>query len=119
MAQTLAKKTRTKPSKKFPNGAVATKGIPIHRFTVDDYHRMIDAGVITPNNKVELLEGWIVDKMPQNPPHATSITRVLIWLAKLLSEDEWTVRGQCPITLENSEPEPDIAVARGPNDRYE
>ena len=119
MTQVLVKKRRTKTLTKSAHGVVADKSVPIHRFTVADYHRMIDAGILTPNSKVELLEGWIVEKMPQNPPHITSITRVLRWLNKVLSEDDWTVRGQGPVTLEKSEPEPDIAVARGPDSRYE
>jgi Uma2 family endonuclease len=92
---------------------------PVHRFTVDEYHQMIDAGILTTNHKVELLKGWIVDKMPQNPPHITSITRLGRWLMKALPEESWTVRLQGPITLSDSEPEPDIVVARGPDSRYE
>src|SRR5438067_7826933 len=98
MIQTLTKKVRSKPSGQPANGTLS-----LHRFTVADYHRMIDAGILTPNDKVELLEGWIVNKMPQNPPHITSITRVLRWLSKILAEEDWTVRGQGPITLSDSE----------------
>ena len=41
------------------------------------------------------------------------------WLSKILPEEDWTVRGQGPITLQDSEPEPDLVVARGPDSRYE
>src|SRR5262249_40766188 len=40
-----------------------------HRFTVAQYEKMIQAGVFVGDERVELLEGWIVDKMPRNPPH--------------------------------------------------
>jgi hypothetical protein len=43
--------------------------LPVRRFTVDEYHRMIQAGVLGEDDDVELLEGWIVPKMGRNPPH--------------------------------------------------
>jgi Uma2 family endonuclease len=115
MTQAAARKTTPAPiaARQTANGALR-----LYRFTVDDYHRMIDVGILTPNHKVELLKGWIVNKMPQNPPHMTVITRLVRWLNKSLSEAGWTVRCQGPITLRDSEPEPDVAVARGPDSLY-
>jgi hypothetical protein len=49
---------------------------PVRRFTVDEYHRMIQAGILTESDPVELLEGWIVAKMPHNPPHDSTIELV-------------------------------------------
>ena len=46
-----------------------TPPLPIHRFTVEQYHRLGDLGVLTPEDRVELLEGWIVRKMYQKPRH--------------------------------------------------
>lgn len=91
--------------------------IPIHRFTVAQYHRMIATGVLTENDRVELLEGWIVDKMPQHPVHAGTISILLARLQAKLPK-EWIVRVQSPITLEESEPEPDLAIVSGPEERY-
>jgi Uma2 family endonuclease len=91
--------------------------IPVHRFTVAQYHRMIATGVLAENDRVELLEGWIVDKMPQNPAHAGTISIVLAKLQAKLPKG-WIVRVQSPLTLEESEPEPDLAVVRGPEARY-
>ncbi len=51
--------------------------IPVHRFTVAQYHRTIATGVLTENDRVELLEGWIVDKMPQQPDHDGTISILL------------------------------------------
>jgi Putative restriction endonuclease len=90
----------------------------MHRFTVDQYHEMINAGILTKYHKVELLDGWIVDKMPQNPPHPTTVSRLNRWLARILPEIDWVLRIQCAITLATSEPEPDVVVARGPDTRY-
>jgi hypothetical protein len=42
---------------------------PVRRFTVDEYHRMTKIGILTENDDVELLEGWITQKMARNPPH--------------------------------------------------
>jgi Uma2 family endonuclease len=91
--------------------------IPMHRFTVAQYHRMIAAGVLTENDRVELLEGWIVDKMPQHPVHAGTISILLAKLQAKLPRG-WIVRVQSPITLEDSEPEPDLAVVQGPEEKY-
>src|SRR5438128_3370052 len=90
---------------------------PVRRFTVDEYHRMIQAGVLTENDRVELLEGWIVPKMPHNPPHDGTISLVLRRLCTSLPDD-WIVRAQSAITLPDSETEPDLAVVRGPESRY-
>lgn len=91
--------------------------IPMHRFTVAQYHRMIETGVLTENDRVELLEGWIVDKMPQHPRHSGAISILQARLQARLRKG-WIVRVQSPITLEGSEPEPDLAVVKGPEERY-
>src|SRR5438094_10056194 len=88
-----------------------------YRFTVKQYHRMIETGILTGNDRVELLEGWIVPKMPHNPPHDGTITRVTRRLMSVLP-DEWLLRVQSAITLQRSEPEPDFAVVRGPEEVY-
>jgi hypothetical protein len=96
---------------------VATTPPPVYRFTVHQYHRMIETGILTGNDRVELLEGWIVAKMPHNPPHDGTITRVMRRLMPVLP-DEWLLRVQSAITLPRSEPEPDLAIVRGPEKTY-
>jgi Uma2 family endonuclease len=91
--------------------------LPMHRFTVEQYHRMIETGVLTEEDRVELLEGWIVDKMSQHPRHAGVISLLLAKLQAKLPK-AWIVRVQSPVTLEHSEPEPDLAVVPGPEERY-
>src|SRR5262249_4914297 len=54
---------------------------------------------------------------PQNPPHAGALTRIPRRLARELPED-WLIRVQLPITTEDSEPEPGIAVVTGPDEKY-
>jgi Uma2 family endonuclease len=108
--------------------AVATEQSPrprlngdrrVHQFTVDEYHRMIAAGILTGAHRVELLNGWIVDKMPQKPPHPAVVSRMHRWLVRVLPDPDWVVRSQSAVTLAASEPEPDLAIARGPDSRYE
>ncbi|MGI2903460.1 Uma2 family endonuclease [Tolypothrix sp. VBCCA 56010] len=80
-------------------------------WTVEEYHRMIDAGILTPNDKVELLEGRIIQMSPQKPPPAATTQRTSDYLKDILTDKAY-VRMQLPITLSTSEPEPDIAVVR-------
>ena len=46
---------------------------PVRRFKVDEYHRMVQAGVLTEDDPVELLEGWVVPKMPRSPSHDVAV----------------------------------------------
>ena len=82
------------------------------RITVDEYHRMIDAGVLREEERVELIEGFLVDMAPQKSPHAYAIQRLTRLLAAQLA-DEFDVRVQLPLTLgRQSHAEPDIAIVR-------
>ncbi len=89
----------------------------LYRFTVEQYHRMGELGVLTEKDRVELLEGWIVRKMTRNPPHDGTLWLVQTSLLQRLPP-EWALRVQSAITLSDSEPEPDVVVARGPGTRY-
>jgi Uma2 family endonuclease len=91
--------------------------LPVHRFSVRQYHRMIACGVLTENDPVELLEGWVISKMPHNPAYDATVSMILRSLWTRLP-DGWIVRVQSAITLADSEPEPDLAVVRGPEERY-
>jgi len=84
----------------------------LHRFSVEDYHEMGRIGILGPEDRVELLEGWIVKKMNLNPPHATGLNLCQSAILRGLP-DGWHVRMQQPVTTGDSEPEPDLAVARG------
>jgi Uma2 family endonuclease len=90
---------------------------PIWRLSVEQYHQMIQLGILTDDDPVELLEGWLVYKMPKNPPHriATKLTRDA--LDQILPSG-WYVDTQEPITLIDSEPEPDIVIVRGATQDY-
>jgi Uma2 family endonuclease len=90
----------------------------LKQFTVDEYDQFIREGSLAESLRVELLDGWIVEKMPHNAPHDSSVTRLQRRLMRLLGDD-WIVRAQSSARLDTSVPEPDVAVVPGPEDRYD
>jgi Uma2 family endonuclease len=86
--------------------------LPVRRLSVEQYHQMLRSGILHTEDRVELLEGWLVDKMTKHPPHrvATRLTRGV--LEKLVPAG-WYVDSQEPVTTIDSEPEPDVCVVRG------
>jgi Uma2 family endonuclease len=90
---------------------------PVRRFTVEEYHRLGEALLLTEDDQVELLEGWIVPKMHRNPRHDASLHRALDCLNGRLPA-QWCVRIQTAVTTGDSEPEPDLAVVRRSADHY-
>ena len=94
----------------------------LFRLRVEHYHFMVDSGVFTEDDAVELLDGWIVKKMPKNRLHAFINNLVVETLSRLISAEKSTkhfVDVQNPITLATSEPEPDAAVVRGQNSDFQ
>ena len=89
----------------------------VWRFSVEQYHQMIRSGILTEDDPVELLQGWLITKMSKNPPHS-SATRFLRRALERLIPPGWYVDSQEPITTADSEPEPDIAILRGSEANY-
>lgn len=78
--------------------------------TVEKYHRMIDAGILGEEDRVELLEGVLVEMSPQGPRHAKIISRFTAAAASAIGAAN-RLRIQLPLTLvPYGEPEPDIAI---------
>ncbi len=86
------------------------------QISVAEYARMIETGILTKNDRVELLEGRIVPKTACSPPHAVAISLVQAELRRL--PQDWVFRIRSSITTADSQPEPDVAVVRGPGQRY-
>ena len=84
----------------------------LKRFTVDEYHAMIQAGVFAEDENFELLEGLIVRKMTKHPPHWISCGLLRDALIAL-NIPGFFVHSQDPVTTKDSEPEPDLALIRG------
>lgn len=89
----------------------------IWRFGVDQYHAMIDNGVLTEDDPVELLGGWLIRKMTQKPKHPVAVDMLRESLASQIP-DGWHNRTQAPITIPEGEPEPDVALVRGDRRDY-
>lgn len=85
--------------------------LPLRLWTVTEYHRMAELGILLPQEPVELIAGQILKKMsPQGTLHATAITLTRVVLEQKLGKSV-LVRTQLPVTLsDRSEPEPDIAL---------
>jgi Uma2 family endonuclease len=87
----------------------------IRRLDVDDYHRMIDAGVLGEDDRVELLEGLLISGQTPTPAEAAAITAINTRFVRA-APDTLVVRCQLPLTVgDATEPEPDVAVASAPD----
>lgn len=90
----------------------------LHRFTVEDYYRMAETGVLKPGARVELLEGRIIDMSPIGPFHG-GVTTFLTQVFAVASNDRWQTRVQNVVRLDDhSEPQPDLVLARPAKDFY-
>ena len=114
--------TATVPATTKPSAAAAPTTLPapnryvlmsaVRRFTVDEYHRLIEQGFFAADERFELLDGLIIRKMPRDPIHDACYELTQAALAARVPPG-WRVRGQCAITTDGSQPEPDLVVVRG------
>jgi Uma2 family endonuclease len=88
----------------------------LYKWSVEDYHQIIESGILE-RKSVELLEGEIIAVSPEKPIHSSRIDTVANYLRDVLQKKA-KVREAHPITLDNSEPEPDIALVRFDNNNY-
>jgi Uma2 family endonuclease len=87
-------------------------------FTKDEYHRMIEAGILKEDDRVELLGGNIIAMAPIGSRHVACVNRLNHLLTKALG-DRAQISIQNPVSLtQYSEPQPDIAVLRPREDFY-
>jgi Uma2 family endonuclease len=84
---------------------------PVRPLTVEQFEYLVDLGFYG-DEKIELLDGWVVNKLTHGSQAATVITILSHLLIQRLPED-FHVRIQLPMTLLRSCPEPDVAVIRG------
>ena len=89
------------------------------RFTISQYHQMSEAGILSENDKVELINGEIIEMSPIGRRHTACVNRLNSVFSELLGK-KVIVAVQNPILLNNlSEPEPDIALLKPRTDFYE
>lgn len=108
------------PAKAAPTApAKASRGgIAPFRLSVEQFLKMIEAGILTDRDRVELLGGILVAKMVKHAPHNFASRGLSEALRRLLPAD-WLISEEKSLVLgPHWRPEPDVAVVRGPNDRY-
>ena len=82
------------------------------RFTVEQYHRMAEAGILTEGDRVELIEGEVVEMTPTGSRHAAYVDRLTDFLTATVGRQA-IVRVQNPIRLgPHSEPQPDLVLLK-------
>lgn len=82
----------------------------VGKISVKGYHSLYEQGYIDEKN--ELIRGVIIQKMPKSPQHVFAVTYILEALREIFGPD-FFLRSENPLTLKDSEPEPDIAVVEG------
>ena len=87
------------------------------QITLKEYHQMAAVGVLIPDDRVELLDGCLDPSRKKTPPRVYSKCCLQELLIPLV-EPEWHVGIYAPVTMDTSEPEPDITVIDGAIDRY-
>lgn len=102
--------------KKWENITAEPPSLPsisgFRKFTVAEYHKMLDTGILRDGERVELLEGYLVQKMSHNTPHGITVQKLNKRLVRL-APPGWEPWTQLPVSLPDSEPEPDGVLARG------
>lgn len=87
--------------------------ILVRRWTREEYDRMVERGIFTPGERVELIDGEVLTMTPQGSAHATALLLVQEALRAAFA-DRGHVRVQLPLALgSSSEPEPDVTVVAG------
>lgn len=81
----------------------------LHRFSLEEYHRLIEAGAFDEDLRAELIDGLLIDMGAKTPAHEAAIMWLNRWLI-LSSSERYEVGVGRPLTLDPSEPEPDLTV---------
>ncbi len=92
--------------------------IPRRKLDVAEYYRMAEVGILRPDDRVELIEGELIEMAPSGPEHASVVSTLMMQLVRRIGESA-IVRADLPIRLDDfNEPEPDFALVRPRPDRY-
>ncbi len=79
----------------------------VNRMSLADYHRLAELGLIP--EKIELIDGVLINKMPKSPKHAYTVD-YLLSIFRNIFQQNFIIRSEQPISIGNSEPEPDISI---------
>ncbi len=88
------------------------------KFTVEQFHKMLESGILTEDDRVELIRGEIIEMSPIGTKHAACVNRLINLLVQLLGK-RVIVAAQNPVALnDNSQPQPDVALLKPRDDFY-
>lgn len=88
------------------------------RFTLDEYHKLAELGFFHEDDRIELINGEIIEMVAKGKAHETCLRNLLRELPKLVG-DRATLQSQAPIVIPpKSEPEPDFAILQNRGDNY-
>ena len=91
-----------------------------HRLDVDAYYKMAEAGILTRDDRVELIDGEIIDLNPIGSPHAGKTNQLARLFAKAAADGHVLTSVQNPLRLDAyNEPEPDLMLLRPRADDYQ
>ncbi|WP_117238450.1 Uma2 family endonuclease [Thermus sediminis] len=90
-----------------------------HRISLEEFHRMVEAGIFPEDLRLELVEGDLVEMSPIGKRHAAKVNRLLALFAPLLHRREALLSPQNPLVVGNSELYPDLALLKPRSDFYE
>ena len=90
--------------------------ITTYKWSIEEWHELVNTGLLE-GKSVEFLEGEIIEVSPEGIEHSYTNRSVVKYLRKLFEQKAEIIQAQ-PITLDNSEPEPDITIARLPESIY-
>jgi len=110
--------------------ALSTKGVPknisflnlplpVRRFSIDEYHRMGEVGILSEDERVELIDGVIIEMNPIGSKHAATVNKLNRLFSNRLSTSEAIMAVQNPVVLDDgTEAQPDISVLEPKDDAY-
>jgi Uma2 family endonuclease len=99
-------------------GGLTAATLPIYRLTVEQYHGMVSANILTEEDRVELLGGWLVPKVTKRQPHNVASGLINDSLSRMVPAGYYVAREEPFVATPNSEPEPDVMVVRGSRNDY-
>jgi Uma2 family endonuclease len=106
------------PARRKRSSPPPTGTPPLHRITVDEYERIVASGALEDPARIELIDGYMVDKMAKSPGHSFSTIEAQQALSGRLPAG-WSARMEQPVRIPAyDEPEPDISIVRGTNANY-
>jgi Uma2 family endonuclease len=100
-----------------PRPASTLAAPEVYRLTVAEYERLADAAVLD-DDRVELIDGYLVRKMPKEPPHVWAVKTAHDRLDRILPPGLFIHQEQPARIPRFDEPEPDLSVIRGDRDRF-